>query len=278
MEFVEANTGFTGIAGTLFGIISSNLFAESQTTFLRDYTPLVVPQPWKGDIVDNTQSLIRSIVNVAEHTVVSGSPANDWRAIFRLWEVSADDGLAMSAPVVDDAMVQGFELIKRNIVDPKSKFDIFRRLINTATATVGLPPGVATESDEAVISRFRLLAGVGMAEAAMGRKYKTIEECLAAREAVMVVLEDEAKIAYDECDNALFMEIRKYATQFSKMMYDLSYRLPGQMLVNFSGGVHPLVAAYTIYRDAKRHRELEERNMVDANGRFGMIVSGVAPT
>ena len=49
------------------------------------------------------------------------------------------------------------------------------------------------------------------------------------------------------------------------------------MLVNFSGGVHPLVAAYAIYNDAKRHRELEERNIVDANGRFGPIVSGIAP-
>ena len=111
----------------------------------------------------------------------------------------------------------------------------------------------------------------------MGQRYATVQECLTAKDMVMAVLDDEAKFAYSECDNALFLEIKKYSVEFSKMMHDLSYRLPGQVLVNFSGGVHPLVAAYTIYKDAKRHRELEERNLVDANGRFGPIVVGVSP-
>ena len=39
MEFVEANIGFSGILGSIFGIISTGLFATSQTSFLRDYTP-----------------------------------------------------------------------------------------------------------------------------------------------------------------------------------------------------------------------------------------------
>jgi hypothetical protein len=73
------------------------------------------------------------------------------------------------------------------------------------------------------------------------------------------------------------MELKKYAVEFSKMMNDLSYRLPGRVLVNFSGGVHPLVAAYVIYGDAKRHQELEVRNIIDANGRIGPVVSGVSP-
>jgi hypothetical protein len=278
LEFVEANIGFSGILGSIFGIISTGLFAASQTSFYRDYTPTIVPLPWKDQVVNKAQGLIWSVAQVAEHVVASGSPANDWRAIFRMWEVAKDDGLALSAPNVDDALVQGFELIKRNVVDPKNKFGIMRKLVNAAHPTPGLPPGPAVVSDEAVVSRFRLLAGVGMAEAAMGQKYPTVEEALAARSTVMAVLEDEANAAYTQCDNALFIEIEKYAVEFSKMMYDLSYRLPGQILVNFSGGVHPLVAAYVIYKDAKRHRELEERNIIDANGRMGMIVSGVAPT
>lgn len=277
LEFVEANTGFTGIAGSIFGIISSGLAGASQASFLRDYTPQQIPPPWKNDVIDKAQSLIASVVRVVEHVVVSGSPANDWRAVFRMWEVVEDDGLAASAPVVDDALVQGFSAITRIIVEPDVKFNVFRRLVNTAKPTPNLPEGAAVKSDEAVISRFRLLAGVGMAEAAMGRRYATVDECLAARETVLAVLDDEAHAAYVECDNTLFIEIKKYATEFSKMMYDLSYRLPGQILVNFSGGVHPLVAAYVIYKDAKRHRELEPRNIVDANGRFDMIVSGISP-
>jgi hypothetical protein len=76
----------------------------------------------------------------------------------------------------------------------------------------------------------------------------------------------------------LFMELRKYATEFGAMMHDLSYRAPVKLLVNFSGGVHPLTAAYVIYKDAKRHRDLEPRNIIDANGRIGPVVSALSPT
>jgi hypothetical protein len=278
MEFVEANVGgIGGLFGSIFGIISSTLFATSQASFMRDYQPMLVSQPWKEDIVDKAQFLIAAVANVAEHVVVADSPASDWRSIFRMHEVAQDDGLALSGVNVDDALVQGFNLITRNVQDAKAKYDIHRKLVNVVTPLMRFPPGTATDSSESVMSRFRILAGIGMAEAAMGRRYVTVDECLMARTAVMTVFDDEARVAYSACDNGLFLEIKKYATEFSKMMYDLSYRLPGKVLVNFSGGVHPLVAAYAIYKDAKRHRELEERNVVDANGRFGPIVAGVTP-
>jgi hypothetical protein len=278
MEFVEANVGFSGILGSIFGIISSGLLAASQATFLNDYTPVQVAHPWRTDVVDKAQFLVATTATAATYTLVSDSPITDWHEVLDMQAVVQDDGLALSAKNVDNAMIDGFALITRNLVDPNAKFNVFRKLVNVALTATGLPAGPATETDEAVVSRHRLLAAVGMAEAAMGRKYPTIQDCLTAREMVMAVFADEAKIAYGECDNALYLEIVKYSTEFSKMMYDLSYRLPGQIIVNFSGGVHPLVAAYTIYKDAKRHRELEERNIVDANGRFGMLVSGIAPT
>ena len=143
--------------------------------------------------------------------------------------------------------------------------------------TVGAAAGAAVESEEAVLSRQRILAAIGMAEAAMARKYGYVDEALGAMDQVLVVLTDEARAAYAACDNALFLEIRNYAIQFAKMMNTLAYRLPGLVMVDFMGGVHPLVAAYAIYNDAKRHRDLEQRNIVDANGRFRPLVVGVAP-
>jgi len=279
MEFVEANIGFSGILGSIFGIISTGLFAASQTSFLRDYQPQFVPHPWKVDVIDKAQSLLTATATVATHTLVADSPLTDWHDVFNIHTVASDDGLALSGKNVDNAMTDGFAIITKNIIDANRKFDVFRKLANVAKVTPNLPvTGYAVETDEAAVSRHRVLSGIGMAEAAMGRKYSTIQEALNAREIVMALFDDEAKIAYGECDNTLYLEITKYATEFSKMMYDLSYRLPGQVIVNFSGSVHPLVAAYTIYKDAKRHRELEERNIVDANGRFGMLVAGISPT
>ena len=276
LEFVEANIGFGGLVGSLFGIISTGLFAASQASFERDYTPRLAAQPWSTEVIDTAQKLIWAVATVTTHVVVSDAPS-EWKKINRMKEVALDDGLASSAKNVDTSLVDGFWLISTYDQDPNSKFNRFRRLANAATSSNKLPAGVAVESEEAVLSRHRILAAIGMAEAAMGKKYTTIHEALTAMDMVMVVLDDEANAAYAKCDKKLFMEITKYSVEFSKMMNDLAYRLPGVVRVNFSGGVHPLVASYAIYKDAKRHRELEERNIVDANGRFGPLVVGVSP-
>ena len=192
-------------------------------------------------------------------------------------EVAEGDTLATSATDVDRALVTGFNTIPVYVDNSAAEYRIMKMLANVAGDTSVLPLGVSAESEEAVLSRHRVLAAIGMAEAAMGQTYGYVDEALAAKDAVLAVLSDEAQAAYDVCDNPLFLELRKYATQFAQMMDDLTYRLPGLVAVNFMGGVHPLVAAYAIYNDATRHRDLELRNRVDANGRFDPVVFGVTP-
>ncbi|MGY3615659.1 DNA circularization N-terminal domain-containing protein [Bradyrhizobium sp. USDA 10063] len=276
MEFVEANT-IGGFAGSLFGIISSGLSTTSRDSFIRDYRPTLVSQPWRTDIIDRAQSLVDVVATTAIQTMPPDATAQKRRDALRMQEVAQDDGLAASAGNIDKALSTGFIAIADNVQDPATKFRTMKRLANAASHISTLPAGVAEESEEAVLSRHRVLAAIGMAEAAMAQKYGYVDEALAAMDAVLAVLEDEAQVAYDNCDNPLFLELRKYATEFNKMMNDLAYRLPSLVAVDFMGGVHPLVAAYAIYKDAKRHRELELRNKVDANGRFSPIVVGVAP-
>lgn len=280
LEFVEANPVGTGLgAFSLYGIISSGLNAVSSTSFRRDYQPQTISQPWRSDVINSAQYLVNQTKQALVPTLPPDASAQQWRAVLRMEEVAGDDGLAAIPAVVDAVEVRGFATIASNITDPDQKFNTFRRLANDAATTSNLPDtGGASESEEAMLSRHRILSAIGMAEAAMGRKYSFVDQALQSKDSVLAVLEDEARAAYDNCDNPLFLEIRKYATEFSKMMHDLAYRLPGLVVVDFSGGVHPLVAAYTIYNDAKRHRDLETRNRIDANGRFGPIVSGIAPT
>jgi hypothetical protein len=281
LEFVEANERFgasSGFGGSIFGIISSGLAAASQASFLGSYHPAQAPQPWTVDVIDTAQQVITVTAAAAEQVLTTSSPYTLWRDTLNMHVVASDDGLAALAPVVDKALTDGHRIITVTVQESDKKFSIFRRLANTATTSTHLPEGPAHDSEQAVLSRQRLLSAIGMAEAAMGRNYSNIDEGLAAMEAVLAVFDDEARIAYNNCDNALFMEIRKYATQFSAMMHDLSYRAPVKLLVNFSGGVHPLTAAYVIYKDAKRHRDLEPRNIIDANGRIGPVVSALSPT
>jgi DNA circularisation protein N-terminus len=277
LEFVEANMGFGGLIGSLFGIISSGLFAASETVFLRDYRPTHAANPWAHQVIDTTQHLVAKTAQVSSRVLVSDSPPVEWKKIYRMGEIATDNGLAAVAENVNNALVDGYWLITMYDQDPYSKFNRYRSLANATPKPSNPPYGAAKESEEAILGRHRVLAAIGMAEAAMGKKYVTIHEALATMDMVNVVLEDEAKLAYSDCDNVLFMELEKYSIQFSKMMNDIAYRLPGVVRVDFGGGVHPLVASYAIYKDAKRHRELEERNIIDANGRFGPIVSGVSP-
>ena len=47
-----------GSAGSLFGIISTDLIATSRASFLSDYRPTQVSQPWRSDVINKAQSLI----------------------------------------------------------------------------------------------------------------------------------------------------------------------------------------------------------------------------
>jgi hypothetical protein len=283
MEFVEANgigvSGPTSGPGfvSLFGIIISPLNDVSRATFLEDYTPKLVAQPWRTDVINRAQSLVAVVATVTVHTLTAQSSSNEWRAALAMEDVAKDDALASDPEKVEDALFTGFKFISSKIQGADNRYKIFRSLVNFASFTSYHPVHIAQTSEEAVLSRHRILGAIGMAEAAMGRKYRHLGEGLAVMEEVLKVLEDEAKIAYDECNNGLFLEIRRYAVEFGKMMHDLTYRLPGRVIVDFSGGVHPLVASYVLYKDAKRHRELEQSNIIDANGRMDPFVMGITP-
>lgn len=274
LEFVEANegAGAGGLGGSLFGIISTGLNAASSASFRTYYTPIFVSQPWRTDVIDTAQVLVNAVANVTEQNTSLDAPLQDRRDILRMQEIAQDDGLAADAVKVDQALTYGFNAIAFNIKDPVQKFNSMAQLANVAAITTKLPVGTAADSEEAAFSRHRVLAAIGMAQAAMARKYVTIDQALAAMDQVSIVLEDEARTAYDNCDNGLFLELRNYDTQFREMMNNLAYRLPPLFAVDFMGGVHPLVAAYAVYSDAKKHRELEQRNIVDANGRFRPVI------
>jgi len=279
LEFVEANPVGTGLGGSLFGIIASAVLAVSSTSFRRDYIPASVSQPWSRDIVTTAQSLVKTTHDALVQTFTTETSTSQWRVALKMEEVASDPGLAMQAEPVDTSLTSGISQLTYNIQDPDSQWRVLRKLTNVAAVESVLPvAGGAAAIENSLYSRFRILTGVALAETAMVRQYPNVQAAISAMDIASAVLEDEAKSAYNICDNALYLELVKYITSFKEMMYDLAYRLPGLITVDFQGGVHPLIAAYVIYNDAKRHRDLEPRNIIDANGRFGRIVRGIAPT
>jgi len=279
LEFVEANPVGSGIGGSIFGIIASAVISVSSASFRNDYRPASIAYPWSHDIVTSAQNLIKTTQTVLIHTFTEDTSSSQWRVALKMEEVANDPGLAAMADQVDDALTSGVNEITYNIQDLEEKWRVLRRLTNVGAVESSLPSvGGAATVENSLYSRFRVLTGVALAETAMARKYPHVQAALSAMDTASAVLEDEAKSAYNICDNALYLELQKYIVTFKDMMYNLAYRLPGLITVDFQGGVHPLVAAYVIYNDAKRHRDLEPRNVIDANGRFGRLVRGVSPT
>lgn len=278
LEFVEANPVGTGLGGSIFGIIASAVLSVSSASFRASYIPATISQPWSNDIVETAQSLITVTHDVLVQTFNEETSTEQWRIAIKMDEVSKDPGLALYAENVDNSFTSGINQITYNIQDPDKKWQVLRQLTNVAAKESNLPStGGAAAIENSVYSRFRVLTGVALAETAMARKYPNVQAAIAAMDITSAVLEDEAKSAYNICDNELYLELTKYIVNFKSMMNDLAYRLPGLITVDFQGGVHPLVAAYVIYNDAKRHRDLEPRNIIDANGRFNRFVRGVAP-
>lgn len=278
LEFVEANPVGSGLGGSLFGIISSAVLSFSSDSFMSSYHPQLVSQPWSRDIVTSAQTLSKLVQDTLVQTFTPDTSTSQWRVALKAEEVATDPGLASSAENVNSVFTSGIGVIVTNVQDPEDRWRVLRKLANAAAIESKLPvSGGAAAVENSLYSRFRILSGVALAETAMARKYPTVQDSILAMNSVVAVLEDEAQAAYNLCDNGLYLELRKYIINFKGMMNDLAYRLPGLIAVDFQGGVHPLVAAYVIYKDAKRHRDLEPRNVIDANGRFGRIVRAVAP-
>jgi hypothetical protein len=280
LEFLEFNAiGVFGAIASLFGVSSNNVNTASREDFQRRYRPAATVPPWRQDIVDRAQHFVNLAGTDYVRLLKPTSPAGQWRAALEMQQIVQDDVLAYSADEIDGALTEATVGVATLTEDLEYKAKSFKKLANAATgSTPGLPNGPARESEEALLSRTRVLAAVGMAETAMSATYDYVEQALRALDGVTAVLEDEAKVAYAECNNVLYLALRQYTVNVSKMMYDRAYRLPGSVAVDFVGSVYPLVAAYTIYNDAKRHRELEKRNvLVTADGRFNTVVVGVTP-
>jgi len=236
LEFVEANPVGSGIGASIFGIIASAVLAVSSTSFRASYHPTRISQPWSRDIVASAQSLVRTTHNALVQTFTTETSSSQWRVALKMEEVANDPGLAAQAPLVDESLSSGISELAYSIVDTETQWRVLRRLANVAARESNLPSEAAVV-ENSLYSRFRVLTGVALAETAMARKYSNVQAALSASNSASAVLEDEARSAYNICDNALYLELQKYIVQFKTMMNDLAYRLPGLITVDFGGGV-----------------------------------------
>lgn len=249
LTFVEFNlweNGF-GLVGSLLGLVLRPLLAASSESFAANYSPRSEPVYLQDDVIDQAEGTAERYRQEYDR---QGNP--DPRASADMQQVADDETLATSTAVMDDLVRLGSAAIAQKAATPVETYESFRRLANwAATSRVS-----DTTSGQSLAAHVRITSGGYMAQAALDREYQTVTQALAALDQVIAVLTEEARIAYDACQNALYLELQTFMADFTRQMYQLAYGSPRRQQYNFNGLVSPLVAAYAIWDDATRAREI----------------------
>lgn len=276
MEFTEANEwpGGLSLGGGILGAVADALFAAADIVFLANYVVGLVPFHREAAVTGTTAGVIGTIAHEFGRATRGATDSRTVRALMDLEAVAVDPVLLKTPKVVLSAIRGGIGAIARRL-PAADGFQAMRRIVNSA-ASSSLLNGPAGVAQNAVYTLTRVVAGAYMAQAALAQRYTNSQEAANALDAARTVFVDESRIAYEQCQNELFLELRKYTTVVQTQMYSKIYVLPGVVIFDFSGGTHPLVAAYAIYGDAREHRRLEQGNVLNASGRFGHNVIGTS--
>lgn len=276
LEFVEANNWPNGLSlfGQLLGIVLTGIIGASSDSFRARYTPHRIQPFRKASVVDAAQDQIAGIRDAyAQATTVQADDKLRQRILLDLDNLSSDDTLAEQADVMDRGIALGMNAVALKL-SGRDKFATFRALANRAARTsVFSEPAAGVEN--AVYSHARVCAACYMAEGALEEQNVRTGEVFGQIDVIDAILSQEAEYARGICDNHLYAAITKFRDDAMANLYQKAYDSPGLVEYNFNGSVHPLVAAYSIYGDAKKHRELEMLNVISNSGMMGPSVAGV---
>ena len=280
IEFVEANNwpNSLSLVSQLLGLFLTPILTASRASFAAAYNISAVQPFRKAAVVGAAQNQVANInLEYAKATVATKATDVSRNSILNdMTRVASEYALAVDATNMDRALALGMQAVA-NETSGMQKFQAFRRIANGAAAQSGfLKP--AKTAENAVYANVRIIAAAYMAEAIYETEGLTNQEIFSNIDVVESVLSQEMVAAQTECDSALFLELSKFKTETLAKLYGHAYNAPGQLTYQFNGGVHHITAAYAIFGDAKRHRELEKSNVIAGDGRIGSIVTAARGT
>lgn len=274
LEFVEGNAWPNGlsIVGSVLGFILSGIITASRDSFKAHYAPRKAPVSRRVLIVGTATLAVAQIRDEYLRVIASSTTTERYHILSDMNEVVDNPALLIDPEVADRAIALGINALALELSGVE-KMAAMKRLANANANVPALPATLGGASQNAVYSHVRTIAAAYMAQGAGEATFKRRAEVYDAIDLVSTILDDEAVIANQNCYNALYDAIAQFELDVQTTLYARAYSVPGLVDYNFSGGVHPLVAAYSIFNDAKRHRELEQGNIVNSTGRIGPVVT-----
>lgn len=275
LDFVEANEWPNGlsITGSLLGLALSPIIAAARLAFTTNYNIARIPTFREAAVVDAAQQQVANVREQYAAATTSMSTNNDRnRVIFDLNSVATVDATATITSNVDKAISLGMAAIAQNLTGT-AKFDAMRTLANGAALSSSFAAPAST-AEEAIYSLVRTTAAAYMAEATLESTDYRTGQIFTQADIVDTLLEAEMIYARNTCQNQLYVDLAQFRTSAAAQLAERAYNSPGLVEFDYGGQVHPLVAAYDIYGDATRHREIEDLNIIASMGRVGSPVLG----
>lgn len=252
VEFNLWNNGL-GLVGSLLGLLVRPLLESSSTEFEANYSVRSEPLYLQGDV--EAQATAAALLYASEY---ARNGSTNPRAYADMVQVAEDPVLRSDPDVMNDLVRLGTAAVYSGAATPVAKYNAMRRIANAAVT--GKVSG--TNSGEALATHQRIVAAGYMAQAALARNYTDAGQAMLAMDQVNAVLDQETRLAYERCDNAMYLSLVKYKADFTRRMYQITYGAPRKQQYDFGGAVNPLVAAYAIWDDATRSRELGSGTLV----------------
>lgn len=273
LEFVEANNWPNGLSliGQLLGLGLSAIIGASRAHFTASYQPRRVQPFRQAAVVQAAQNQVVTIRGAyAAATEADAELLSRNRILNDLEMLATDDGLASDTATMDKGLALGMNAVAIEMFG-RAKFRTFRGIANGAARSSTFNAPAAT-AENALYSNVRIIAASYMADGAMEETDVRTSEVFDWLDVIDALLEQEMQYARQECDNHLFIALAQFRGDVAARLYEKAYNAPGLVEYDFSGKIHPLVAAYSIFGDARRHRDIEAMNYVGGMGRVGPMV------
>ncbi|QBQ72048.1 DNA-circularization protein [Agrobacterium phage Milano] len=261
LDFVEANSvlsGF-GLVGNLVALALAPIITATEGSFKRHFSPDNIRYYNTEAVVSTMAQAVTQVQNA--YLAISGNDTSQdkWTTVRDFRNVLIDEFTFYSPANAWNVLRNGFAILDAAATG-SDKFNVLRNLINWSSTHSDLD-GESGDAENAIFTAVRVLSAAYLAKAYTETAATTVNEGLTQYDLIAAVLEQEAQIAKDDChDNEFFLQIRAFAVDVARVMVNRAYNSPSLIVYAFPGTVHGLVAAWEIFGDAKRSRDLEARN------------------
>lgn len=273
LNFVEAEEWANGLqlGASVFTIALDVIFTALQTTFYESYQPSQSQFYYVDNVLAASSEAVFAVETEFEKATVTVTDAKVYSATAQMRNVRTDVGMLNNAETVWQTVSLGMAAVYK-YTQGLARFTAFRNIANAVSKTSSLT-GIAAQNQNVVYTVTRILAAAYMARSLTETTPTSIGSALQQYDIVISVLDQEYNIVRETCDADMQLALGSFITQVTKALLYRAYSVPPTISYNFSSGMHALVAAYEIYGDARRVRDVVARNNSSNPHNMGPIVS-----